>query len=78
MRSAFRSPGVPPAREAGAASLVGGPSKRPMRAGFAENSFLIMAVPSTALFKFHLVEKVCGPRIVCRVPIYFRDKRTAV
>ncbi len=45
---------------------------------FAENSFLIMAVPSTLLFKLHLVEKVRGPRIVCRVPLYFRDERTAV
>src|SRR6267154_2386724 len=68
MRSAFRSPGVPSTREAGTASLVGGPSNRPIRAGFAENSFLIMAVPSTLLFKLHLVEKVRGPRIVCRVP----------
>src|SRR6266436_6945141 len=78
MRSAFRSPGVPSTREAGTASLVGGPSNRPIRAGFAENSFLIMAVPSTLLFKLHLVEKVRGPRIVCRVPLYFRDERTAV
>jgi hypothetical protein len=46
MRSAFRSPGVPSTREAGTASLVGGPSNRPMRAGFAENSFLINAGPS--------------------------------
>ena len=34
MRSAFRSPGVPSTSEAGTASLVGGPSNRPMRAGF--------------------------------------------
>ena len=46
MRSAFRSPGVPSTREAGTASLVGGPSNRPMRAGFAENSFLIIVAPS--------------------------------
>src|ERR1700677_4716168 len=57
MRSAFRSPGVPSTREAGTASLVGGPSNRPMRAGFAESNFLIMAVPSTVLFTFHSVEK---------------------
>src|SRR6266853_2608089 len=47
MRSAFRSPGVPSTREAGTASLVGRPSNRPMRAGFAENSFLINAGPRT-------------------------------
>src|SRR6266446_3906920 len=49
MRSAFRSPGVPSTREAGTASLVGGPSNRPMRAGFAENSFLINAAPPLSL-----------------------------
>jgi hypothetical protein len=47
MRSAFRSPGVPSAGEAGTASLVGGPSNRPMRAGSAENSFLVNAGPRT-------------------------------
>jgi hypothetical protein len=40
MRSAFKSPGVPPAREAGTASLVGGPSKRPMRAGVRRKQLL--------------------------------------
>src|SRR6266446_2623695 len=49
MRSAFRSPGVPSTREAGTASHVGGPSNRPMRAGFAENSFLINATPPLSL-----------------------------
>src|SRR5277367_3596223 len=44
MRSALRSPGVPSTREAGTASLVGGPSNRPMRAGFAENNFLIIVL----------------------------------
>src|SRR6266481_7548496 len=46
MRSDFKLPGVPSTREAGTASLVGGPSNRPMCAGFAENSFLIIAAPS--------------------------------
>src|SRR5882672_10973359 len=41
MRSAFRPPGVPPTREAETASSFGGALNRPMRAGFAENSFLI-------------------------------------
>jgi hypothetical protein len=45
MRAAFRSPGVPSTSEAGTASLIAGPSNRPMRAGFAENSFLVNAVP---------------------------------
>src|ERR1700740_662946 len=50
MRSAFKSPGVPWTREAGTASLVGGGalcgggSNRPIRAGFAENSFLIITL----------------------------------
>src|ERR1700748_3602797 len=43
MRSAFRSPGVPSTREVETASHVGGPSNRPMRAGFAENSFMVNA-----------------------------------
>src|SRR6478736_731216 len=41
VRSAFKSPGLPSIIEAGTASHTGGPSNRPMRAGFAENSFLI-------------------------------------
>lgn len=45
MRAALRSPGVPSTSEAGTASLMAGPSNRPMRAGFAENSFLVTAVP---------------------------------
>src|SRR4029077_10365008 len=45
MRSAFRSPGVPPTREAETASHFGDASNRPMRAGFTENSFLINAAP---------------------------------
>src|SRR5467141_425246 len=49
MRSAFRSPGVPSSREAETASHVGGPSNRPMRAGFAENSFLINAASPLSL-----------------------------
>ena len=44
MRSAFRSLGVPPTREAGTASFVGDPLNRPMHSGFAENSFLITQV----------------------------------
>ena len=60
MRSAFRSPGVPSTREAGTASLVGGPSNRPIRAGFAENSFLIMAVPSNTSFQTSLTREGAG------------------
>src|SRR5271154_3327719 len=45
MRSAFRSPGVPSTKDAGKASPIGGPSNRPMRSGFAENSFLANAGP---------------------------------
>src|SRR5271169_6487993 len=41
IRSAFKSPGLPSIIEAGTASHTGGPSNRPMRAGVAENSFLI-------------------------------------
>ena len=41
MGSAFSSPGVPLTREAETASLLGGPLNRPIRAGFAENSFLV-------------------------------------
>lgn len=44
MRSACRLGGVPSTRETGTASLDGGASNRPMRAGFAENSFLVIAV----------------------------------
>src|ERR1700690_180486 len=69
MRSAFRSPGVPSTREAGTASLVGGPSNRPMRAGFAENSFLVIAVPSAVLFKSHLVEKVRSLGLFAEFPL---------
>src|SRR5580698_8096417 len=46
MRSAFRSPGVPSIRETGTASLIGGASNRPMRAGFAESSLLDTTAPS--------------------------------
>src|ERR1700722_10382499 len=49
MRSAFRLPGVPSTRVSGTASQVGGPSNRPMRAGFAENSFLINAASPVLL-----------------------------
>ena len=45
MRSAFRSAGVPSTRDAGKASSIGGPSNRPMRSGFAENSFLAKVRP---------------------------------
>src|ERR1700722_20103615 len=45
MRSAFRSVGVPSTRDAGKASSIGGPSNRPMRSGFAENSFLANVRP---------------------------------
>lgn len=48
MRSAFRSFGVPSIRELGTASLIGGPSNRPMRAGFAENSFLVLPSAGTS------------------------------
>jgi len=46
MRSDFSLLGVPSTREGGNASLVGGPSNRPMCAGFADSSFLIVAEPS--------------------------------
>ena len=46
MRSAFRSPGVPLTSEAGTASVIAGPSNRPMRAGFAENNFVDIAALS--------------------------------
>src|SRR6266478_1700738 len=56
MRSAFRSPGVPSTREVETASHVGGPSNRPIRAGVAENSFLVNAASPLSLVLYGVAQ----------------------